>query len=140
MNAVLSITELTKVYANGVRANDSISFNVNAGVVVGLLGDNGAGKTTLVRQLVGLTVPTSGGIELQGIDAIARPAVARQLCSMQAQSQVPITGLTPRQAITLVGRLRGGRRNAVDARTSELASRLNVEEWWTPFLATLARF
>src|SRR4051794_31488884 len=129
MKPVLAVRDLTKVYGNGVRANDGITFNVEPGTVVGLLGDNGAGKTTLVRQLVGLSLPTSGSIMLDGFDAVAHPALARKSCSVQAQAQVPLTGLTPRQAITLVGRLRGQSRAAASRRAEELADRLDLGEW-----------
>ena len=130
MSALLEIRQLSKVYGgNDVLANDRISMDVGVGEIVGLLGHNGAGKTTLVRQIVGLTKPTSGTIRLDGVDSVANPALARRVCSLQAQSQVPITGLTARQAIDLIGRLRGGRRRAVARRTVELAERLQIADW-----------
>ena len=110
MDDVLVIAGLRKRYGKapkGVQANDGVDLRIGAGQVVGLLGHNGAGKTTLVNQVVGLALPDEGSITLAGIDAIARPDEARKLASVQAQANVPITGLTPRRAIDLVGRLRG---------------------------------
>lgn len=126
---MLSVQELTKVYRKGVHANDGISLSVDSGEVFGLLGHNGAGKTTLVNQIIGLVKPTAGVIFIAGIDAVAHPSKARELCSVQAQAQVPITGLTPRQAIELIGRLRGGKHRAVRERTSDLADALNLVAW-----------
>ena len=119
---VLTIRGLTKRYAGrrGVQANDGIDLDVAPGQVVGLLGHNGAGKTTLVNQVVGLVRPDAGTITLDGVDAIARPDLARRRTSIQAQANVPITGLTPRTAIQLVGRIRGGRRSEVASRTQDL--------------------
>jgi ABC-2 type transport system ATP-binding protein len=130
-SAVLSIRGLSKRYGGqrGVQANDGIDLDVMPGQVVGLLGHNGAGKTTLVNQVVGLVRPDAGTITLDGIDAIAHPDVARQRTSIQAQANVPITGLTPRTAIQLIGRIRGGRQNYVIARTQALIDALDIASW-----------
>jgi ABC-2 type transport system ATP-binding protein len=126
---VLEIEELTKVYRNGTRANDGITLSIGEGEVFGLLGHNGAGKTTLVSQVVGLLRPTSGSIRIDGRDMVADPGLARKLCSFQAQAQVPIDGLTPRQAIDLLGQLRGGRKSDVQRRRERLVEALDLAEW-----------
>lgn len=51
---------LSKVYADGNRAVDDLSFTVERGQVVGLLGPNGSGKTTTLRMVLGLITPTAG--------------------------------------------------------------------------------
>ena len=126
---ILEIEQVSKVYRGGVRANDGITLTVQAGEVFGLLGPNGAGKTTLVNQIIGLVTPTAGSIRIGGVDALAHPAYARQACSFQPQSQVPIDGVTPLQAIELVGRLRGERKERVQARARQLIEALAIEEW-----------
>jgi ABC-2 type transport system ATP-binding protein len=126
---LLEIRDLTKTYRRGARANDGISLSAVEGEVFGLLGHNGAGKTTLVNQVVGLLRPDSGTVRIDGHDAVADPGLARRLCALQPQADVPITGLTPRQAIELIGRLRGGRAADVRARTVRLAEALDIAEW-----------
>jgi ABC-2 type transport system ATP-binding protein len=126
---LLDIKNVTKIYKHKVKANDNISLSVSEGEVFGLLGPNGAGKTTLVNQIIGLTVPTSGNITLNGVDVIANPAYARESCSFQAQVQAPISGLNVLQAIELVGRIRGGRKADVRKRTMELIEKLEIGEW-----------
>ncbi len=125
----LEIKNVTKVYKGKVRANDDISLSVDEGEVFGLLGPNGAGKTTLVSQVIGLAVPDSGSITIGGVDAVADPAYARQACSFQAQTQVPIAGLNTLQAIELVGLIRGGKKAAVRQRAMELIEKLDLTEW-----------
>jgi ABC-2 type transport system ATP-binding protein len=126
---LLTVERLRKEYRGGVVANDSITLAIDPGEVYGLLGPNGAGKTTLVNQIVGLVKPTSGEIILNGVNIVANPDYARQACSFQPQTQVPIDGLTPMQAITLVGRLRGGKASDVERRANELIKSLEIEEW-----------
>jgi ABC-2 type transport system ATP-binding protein len=62
----LAISGLGKTYGDGFRAVSDLSFRVQAGQVLGLLGPNGAGKTTALRMLVGLILPTEGGIRIFG--------------------------------------------------------------------------
>lgn len=126
---LLEITDLTKVYRRGVRANDGISLTVDAGQVLGLLGHNGAGKTTLLNQVVGLTKPTAGTIRIDGRDPVADPAMARRVCSLQPQVQAPLEGITPRQAIEMMARIRGSGRRRARSRTDQLLAELDLGEW-----------
>src|SRR6478736_3678908 len=50
------------------RAVDGVTFAVDAGELVGYLGPNGAGKSTTIKMLTGILVPTSGRLEVAGID------------------------------------------------------------------------
>ncbi|TNM61183.1 alpha/beta fold hydrolase [Streptomyces sp. NP160] len=65
-DVVLRVEDLEKVYGDGFRAVDGVSFTVGRGQVVGLLGPNGAGKTTTLRMLMGLLRPTAGSLEVLG--------------------------------------------------------------------------
>ena len=131
---MLEIEDLSKTYKRrfrrgGVLANDGITIRAEAGQVYGLLGHNGAGKTTLVNQVVGLLLPDGGSIRIDDRDAVADPAYARQETSLQPQAQLPINGLKPRQAIDLIGQLRGGEKAAVQRRRAELVEALDIGEW-----------
>ncbi|MBA7657120.1 Vitamin B12 import ATP-binding protein BtuD [subsurface metagenome] len=126
---LLEIENLVKQYKNGPRANDGISLAIEQGEVFGLLGPNGAGKTTLINQIIGLKAPTSGSIKIDGVDVVANPAYARKYCSFQAQTQVPIAGLTAMQAIELVGQIRGGEKALVHKKAIHLIESLEIGEW-----------
>ncbi len=57
---------ITKVYPNGIAANQNVDFFVKKGEIHALMGENGAGKSTLVKMLFGLEQPTSGEIIVNG--------------------------------------------------------------------------
>ncbi len=70
---------LTKHYGD-IVAVDGLDLTVRAGEIFGLLGPNGAGKTTTILMLLGLTEPTSGSVEVCGLDPARNPlAVKRQV-------------------------------------------------------------
>ena len=66
MRDLLVCQNLTKRYGKGVEALSDVSFSLDSGRIVGLLGPNGSGKTTLLKLANGLLVPTSGEILLEG--------------------------------------------------------------------------
>jgi ABC-2 type transport system ATP-binding protein len=65
-DALVTVSNLSKVYKDGYKAVDGISFHVKRGQVLGLLGPNGAGKTTTLRMMMGLIYPTEGEISING--------------------------------------------------------------------------
>jgi ABC-type multidrug transport system ATPase subunit len=67
MNVVIEVKNLTKDFRE-VRAVDNLSFSVPGGQVYGFLGQNGAGKSTTIRMLLTLIKPTSGEIEIFGMN------------------------------------------------------------------------
>ncbi|NJP36098.1 phosphonate ABC transporter ATP-binding protein [Bacillus luteus] len=64
----LHVEHVTKTYPDGTTALQNISFHVNKGEAVALLGHNGSGKSTMFKCLSGFERPTSGSIYLQGTD------------------------------------------------------------------------
>ncbi len=128
LSRALRIDDLTKSFGPAL-ANDGISLRVEPGEVYGLLGANGAGKSTLVKQVIGLLRPDAGSIILGTHDLVADPDAARQLCSYLPQAPVPIDSLRAREAVDLIGRIRGGDRDAVRQRRGELFEALDIAEW-----------
>lgn len=63
---MIEIQHVTKIYPNGIKANQDISFTVNDGEVVALVGPNGSGKTTLMQQMLGVLRIGEGKILIDG--------------------------------------------------------------------------
>ncbi|MEO7865609.1 MAG: ABC transporter ATP-binding protein [Sphingomicrobium sp.] len=63
---VLSIRGLTKDYAGGVKALDSVDLDIRKGEIFALLGPNGAGKTTLINIICGIVSPSGGEVLIDG--------------------------------------------------------------------------
>lgn len=80
---ILEISEVTKVYSKSKKnrggsltALDRVSFNVDAGEVVGFIGPNGAGKSTMIKCITGLAAQTSGVIKVDGKDTLKERVAA----------------------------------------------------------------
>ena len=82
MSAVIQVKGLSR-YFKDIKAVDDLSFTVPAGEVYGFLGQNGAGKSTTIRMLLTLITPSSGSIEIFGMDLNHhRKEILRQVGAM----------------------------------------------------------
>jgi simple sugar transport system ATP-binding protein len=73
----VDMRNISKVYPNGIAANQNVNFSVRKGEIHALIGENGAGKSTLVKMLFGMEQPTAGEILLNGKEVqLASPAQA----------------------------------------------------------------
>lgn len=116
----------------GVRAVRPVSFEVQSGETLGIVGESGCGKSTLARMLVGLETPSSGRIEIEGkpLDN-ADPAAFGRL--IQYVFQDPVSSLNPRKSIrqimeTPLKRLYGLDAEARMARIREIFASVNLRE------------
>jgi ABC-2 type transport system ATP-binding protein len=107
-----------------VTAVDAVSFRVARGGVTGLLGGNGAGKTTTISMLLGVLLPTSGRVEILGVDmARHRHAVLARMNFSSPYVELPHR-LTVRENLTVYGHLYG--LTCVKKRVQELAEQLDL--------------
>jgi len=92
----------------GVRALDAVSFAVEPGAVVGLIGPNGSGKTTLLNVLSGVYKPTTGGVHFRGRSLAEVPAHAHCRLGIGRTFQVvkPFANLSVRENV-VVGAMYG---------------------------------
>ncbi|MCA0335732.1 MAG: ABC transporter ATP-binding protein [Actinobacteria bacterium] len=94
----VELTELTRVYAGGVRALDGLTLHMAPGEFIALLGPSGCGKTTALRCLAGLEDPDSGSVVVGGRDLTHVPTNKRDMGMVfQAYSLFP--HMTARQNV-----------------------------------------
>ncbi len=86
MQPIISIRQLTKIYASGFQALKPIDLTIERGEIFALLGPNGAGKTTLIGIICGLVRPTSGTVTVDGHDNVRDFRAARSLIGLVPQA------------------------------------------------------
>ncbi len=108
MCAVLVADKLTKFY--GMRpVLRGVTLTVDSGEFVAVLGANGAGKTTLLRMLSTLSAPTSGELQIDGIDARAHPEQARARIGVVSHHSLIYPDLSAYENLAFHARLHGVR-------------------------------
>lgn len=110
-------------------AVDGITFKCEPGRVFSLLGPNGAGKTTTLRMLSTIFKPTSGIINIAGIDAIKHPEEARKKIGFLTGSTGLYARLTPNELIEYFGSLYGLQKNEIIQRKEKLYDLLDMNNF-----------
>jgi ABC-2 type transport system ATP-binding protein len=85
MQAIVSVANLSKTYASGLRALKNISLDIRRGEIFALLGPNGAGKTTLIGIICGIVNPSEGGVRVDGHDIVVDYRAARSMVGLVPQ-------------------------------------------------------
>jgi ABC-2 type transport system ATP-binding protein len=112
-----------------VRALDNVDMTIRKGQLFGFLGRNGAGKTTFIKIAAGLLLPTSGSIQLFGIDVIGRPREVRERIALVPQEGKPFYHLTPREHIEEYMRVRGASAETAKSTADGLLKAMGLESY-----------
>ena len=105
MTAAVALDHVTVIYGKNPALRDvSATFPKGA---VGLLGPNGAGKSTMLKSLLGFVAPTSGKLEVLGMDVAARPLEVRAKLGYMPESDGHIPGMNAVTFVAYCGRLAG---------------------------------
>lgn len=112
MDDMITVKNLTKRYGDYVAVDD-VSFTCRPGQVTGFLGPNGAGKSTTMRIIAGLTPPTSGVAQLDGVDYRTIPNPATQV-GILLDASAQHAGRTGAEVLRLSAMTMGIGRDRVD--------------------------
>ncbi|MCG9893991.1 MAG: ATP-binding cassette domain-containing protein [Fimbriimonadaceae bacterium] len=126
----LRVSGLSKAFPGGVKALDSVDFQVESGEVCGLLGVNGAGKTTLMRILATLIQPDAGEAWVDGINVQERPLEVRRRIGLQSGNTALYAGLPVREFLRYFGRLYSISGRELDQRLEMLRYDWGLHDFW----------
>jgi ABC-2 type transport system ATP-binding protein len=127
MSDIITVKDLVLVYADGTKAVDNISFNVQDGEFFGFLGPNGAGKSTTIKVLTTLLRKTSGDVTVAGYDVAKDASAIRKLIGVQSQETTVDGDLTGRENITLQGHFHQMKTSEIKTRVNELLKLVELE-------------
>ena len=85
MTSIISVANVSKTYASGLRALERIDLEIRQGEIFALLGPNGAGKTTLIGLICGIVKLVDGRVTVAGHDIVAEYRKARELIGLVPQ-------------------------------------------------------
>jgi sodium transport system ATP-binding protein len=111
------------------KAVENVSFTCKPGEIFSLLGPNGAGKTTTLRMLATIYTPTSGKIEIAGIDAIKYPEEVRKRIGFLTGSTGLYARLTPIELVDYFAKFYGVSNQQKDERKKYLFDLLNMHDF-----------
>src|SRR6266567_9494489 len=100
----IRVRNLRKLYGSKA-AVDGLDLDVPRGSFFGFLGPNGAGKTTTIRMLMGLAPPTSGSIELLGLNMPDQAVEIKQKIGLVPDESLLFDQLTGAEYLEFVGRM-----------------------------------
>jgi ABC-2 type transport system ATP-binding protein len=125
-NAIIEVNNLTKKFKNALAVN-SISFKINKGKIIGLLGPNGCGKSTTIGMMLGLIKPTSGSVIInnQNIEN-NRTSLLEKMNFISPYIELP-KKLTVEENLKVYGRLYGV--NNLKEKIYNLMEKLNLTEF-----------
>ncbi|MGE6631930.1 ATP-binding cassette domain-containing protein [Bacillus sp. NPDC077027] len=113
-----------------VKAVKHMTFSVGEGEVVGILGENGAGKTTLLRTIATLLQPTSGSVEIAGLDTVKDATEVKKRVGVLFGGETGLYDrLTARENLEYFGKLYGLNQHEIKARIEDLSKRFGMREY-----------
>ena len=124
-NAIIEVNNLVKQFKNSLAVNN-LSFKINKGTIIGLLGPNGCGKTTTMGMMLGLIKPTSGAVFINGQNIENeknRTNILEKMNFISPYIELP-KKLTVEENLKVYGRMYGV--NNLQDRISDLMKQLNL--------------
>ena len=124
--ATIEVNNLAKRFKNALAVNN-ISFKINKGTIIGLLGPNGCGKSTTIGMMLGLIKPTSGTVVINGQNIENnRTSLLEKMNFISPYIELP-KKLTVEENLKVYGRLYGVKN--LEDKISEIMEKLNLTEF-----------
>lgn len=134
----IELINLRKEYGTFVAVDD-LSLKIKKNSFTGLLGPNGAGKSTSLKILTNLTTPTSGSVELNGIDVNKNPWEALLTVGTVVETPEFYLYLTPRETFRYLGQLLGMSSESIKYETDTILEKVKMTQWADKKLGTFSK-
>jgi sodium transport system ATP-binding protein len=130
-NHIIKVQNISKHFKGSDRwALKNLSFNIEEGEIIGLIGENGAGKSTTMRIMATIMRPSSGSMEIAGYDVSIYPGdVRRSIGILFGQNSGLYDRLSARENIQYYANLNGLTDRNVDKQLSEISELLEMEDF-----------
>lgn len=122
------IDKLKKIYSNGKLAVDEVSYNMYKGQIFVLLGHNGAGKTSTISMITGLYPPTSGTVNIFGMNIQKDLEEIRKVMGICPQHDVLFDNLTVKEHLEMFATFKGVKRSEIAEEVEKLIVDLDLQE------------
>ncbi|MBN1432925.1 MAG: ABC transporter ATP-binding protein [Methanomicrobiaceae archaeon] len=122
---MISARSIVKDY-NGFHALDGVSFDLEDTGIFGIIGHNGAGKTTLLKIMSGLISPTSGELEIGGIDVVRNPESLKERLGYLPEESRLYENMSVDGYLSFFGEIYGLSPDEISERSDTLLKRLNL--------------
>ena len=122
---MIEVKELTRYYGPK-QAISNISFKVNKGEIVGLLGPNAAGKTTTMRILTCYMPPTSGSATVGGYDIFEQSLEVRKITGYLPENPPLYTELTVDDYLNFVAKIKGIEKNRIKSEVDTVVEKTSI--------------
>lgn len=123
----VSIENLTRRFGQ-LMAVENVNLRVARGQFFGFLGPNGAGKSTTIKMLTGLLAPSSGKIDILGLDLLQNPVEVKRQIGVVPEGMALFTRLTGWEYLNFVGRMYGLDRATTRNRAEELLNFMQLAD------------
>lgn len=135
---MITVSNLTKTFGEKVAVKD-LSFQVDGGEILGLLGPNAAGKTTTMRILTGFFPPSSGSATIAGLDVVEQTLEVRRMVGYLPEHVPLYVEMTPREFLHFAAAAKKVPKDQRNAAVDRALDRCNLGPVADQLIATLSR-
>ena len=135
---MIECKNLTKKF-NQFLAVDDLSFVAKKGEVLGFLGPNGAGKSTTMKMITGFLEPTSGGVEVCGIDLYADPIAVKNKIGYLPEGAPSYDEMRVHDFLKFIAQMRGIPKAQINSKIDEVIDRISLSKVYYQRIETLSK-
>jgi len=135
---MIKVNNLTKKYTDLVALNN-VSFSLNKGEIIGLIGTNGAGKSTTVKILSGLLDYDSGEVRIMDIDVKKNPTEVKRIIGYVPESPNLFNSLTVKEYFNFIGEIRNISSDLLEKRVENFSKFFSFEQYLNESIGILSK-